>query len=69
MKAVLLQSEYQMPFGDVAYEIHPGWFWKAAYNFYGYGEGSPAGPTLPREFHGNMFTLSVRHDSAPRESK
>ncbi len=64
-----LQSEYQVPFGDVAYQIHSGWFWKAAYNYYGYGEGSPVGPTLPREFHGNMFTLSVRHDFAPREGK
>jgi hypothetical protein len=64
-----LQSEYQMPFSDVAYEIHPGWFWKAAWNYYGYGEGSPVGPTLPRSFHGDMFTLSVRHDFASRETK
>jgi hypothetical protein len=64
-----LQSEYQMPFSDVAYEIHPGWFWKAAWNYYGYGEGSQVGPTLPRGFHGDMFTLSVRHDFAPREGK
>ena len=64
-----LTSEYQMPSGDVAYQIHPGWFWKAAYNYYGYGEGSPVGPTLPRDFHGNMFTLSVRHDFAAREGK
>jgi len=57
-----LQSEYQMPFGNFAYNIAPGWTWKAAWNYYGYGEGSRVGPTLPRDFHGNAFTLSVRHE-------
>jgi hypothetical protein len=64
-----LNSDYHQPFTDVAYEIFPSWYWKAAYNYYGYGEGGPAGPTLPRGFHGDMFTLSVRHDFAPREGK
>jgi len=57
-----LQSEYQMPFADVAFHLAPGWSWKAAWNYYGYGEGSAVGPTLPRDFHGNAFTLSVRHE-------
>lgn len=64
-----LQSEFHSPFSDMSYEIHPGWFWKAAWNYYGYGEGSEVGPTLPRTFHGDMFTLSVRHDFATREGK
>jgi len=64
-----LASQFQMPSSDIAYQIHPGWFWKAAWNYYGYGEDGPSGPTLPRDFHGNMFTLSVKHDFAPREGK
>jgi hypothetical protein len=57
-----LQSTYQMPFADIAYNIAPGWIWKAAWNYYGYDEGSLVGPTLPRDFHGDVFTLSVRHE-------
>lgn len=56
-----LQSKYQMPFADFAFEIAPGWTWRAAWNYYGYGEDSLVGPTLPRDAHGNAFTLSVRH--------
>ena len=36
-------SAYQQPFVNVAWTIHPGWVWKAEYNFYGYGEGGPSG--------------------------
>ena len=64
-----LASQYLMPSSDISYQIHPGWFWKAAWNYYGYGEDGPVGPTQPRDFHGNMFTISVKHDFATRESK
>jgi hypothetical protein len=50
-----------MPFADFAFDIAHGWTWKAAWNYYGYGEGSQVGPTLARAFHGDAFTLSVRH--------
>jgi hypothetical protein len=56
-----LQSNYQMPFGEGAFTLAEGWTWKAAWNYYGYGEGSAVGPTLPRDVHGNVFTASVRH--------
>jgi hypothetical protein len=56
-----LQSQYQTPYGRVAYDFTPNWTWKADYNYYGYGEGSPVGPTLPRSFHGNIFTLAIRY--------
>jgi hypothetical protein len=39
-----LVSTYQQPFVDVAYTVHPGFIWKAEYNFFGYGEGGPSGP-------------------------
>jgi len=38
-----LVSTYQSPFVNLAYTVHPGWIWKAEYNFYGYGEGGPSG--------------------------
>lgn len=56
-----LQSQYQMPYGNLAFDLAPNWTWKGDYNYYGYGEGTPIGPTLPRSFHGNVFTLAVRY--------
>jgi hypothetical protein len=38
-----LQSAYQSPYVNLAWTMHPGWVWKAEYNFYGYGEGGPSG--------------------------
>ncbi len=54
-----LRSQYQTPYGKIAFDLAEHWTWKADYNYYGYGEGSPSGPTLPRTFHGNVFTLAV----------
>lgn len=56
-----LQSQFQSPYGGLYVEIMPNWTWKADYNYYGYGEGTPIGPTLPRSFRGNVYTLSVNY--------
>jgi hypothetical protein len=56
-----LQSQFQSPYGTLAVEIAPKWTWKADYNYYSYGEGTPIGPTLPRSFRGNVYTLSVSY--------
>lgn len=56
-----LQSQYQSPYADVELKLLPEWSWKANYNYYGYGEGTPIGPTAPRSFRGNVYTLSVRY--------
>ncbi len=56
-----LQSVYQTPYVTVAYDLQNNWQWKANYNYYGYSEGSPVGPAAPRQFHGNVYTLSVRY--------
>ena len=56
-----LQSEYQSPYANLAVEIQKNWLWKADYNYYGYGEGTPIGSTLPRNFRGNLYTLSVNY--------
>jgi hypothetical protein len=56
-----LQSNYQSPFVDFAWTLHPGWTWKGGWNYYGYGEDSPVGPTSPRIFHANMVTLALHY--------
>ncbi len=57
-----LQSQYQTPYGRIAYDFTPNWTWKGDYNYYSYGEGNtPTGPTLPRDFHANNVTLSIRY--------
>jgi len=38
-----LVSTYQSPFVNLAWTLHRGLTWNAAYNFYGYGEGGPSG--------------------------
>ncbi|MBV8632519.1 MAG: hypothetical protein JOZ83_16445 [Silvibacterium sp.] len=56
-----LQSEWQQPYGGLGLEIAPKWTWKFDWNYYGYGEGTPIGPTLPRSFRGNVYTLAVNY--------
>jgi hypothetical protein len=56
-----LDSSYQTPYVDVAWTMIRGWSAKADWNYYGYGESGPVGPTLPRTFHGNIYTLAVHH--------
>lgn len=57
-----LQSQYQSPYLNVAWTFRPGWVWKADWNYYGYGEGGPVGPTLPRNFRGNLYTISMHYE-------
>ncbi len=57
-----LQSQYQSPYANVAWTVHPGWIWKGDWNYYGYGEGSPIGPTAPRSFRGNVYTLGMHYE-------
>ncbi len=56
-----LQSVYQTPYTSVVYDLQTNWQWRANYDYYGYSEGSPIGPVLARQFHGNVYTLSVRY--------
>ncbi len=56
-----LQSQYETPYGDLAFQIAPGWTWKADWNYYSYGEGNPIGPTVNRSFRGNVYTLGVKY--------
>jgi hypothetical protein len=38
-----LVSKYQSPFVNFAWTVHPGWIWKAEYNYFSYDEGGPSG--------------------------
>jgi len=56
-----LQSQFQSPYGGLYIQMAPNWTWKADYNYYSYGEGTPIGPTLSRSFRGNVYTLAVNY--------
>jgi len=57
-----LQSQYQTPYAKLAWALSPGWALKGDWNYYGYGEGSPVGPTSPRAFHANIYTLAMHYE-------
>jgi hypothetical protein len=57
-----LQSKYQSPFANISWKLTRAWAVRADYNYYGYGEGGAVGPTTPRNFHGNIYTLGVHYE-------
>lgn len=57
-----LQSQYQSPYARVAWTLSPGWEWRGDWNYFGYGEDGPIGPTLSRTFHSNAYTLGVHYE-------
>jgi hypothetical protein len=57
-----LQSQFQVPYANVAWTIHPTWIWSADWNYYGYGEASATGPTSPRPVHGNVYTIAMHYE-------
>lgn len=56
-----LQSIYETPFANVSVLLNPRWTLKGGWAYNEYGEGSPIGPTLPRSFRGNLFTIGARY--------
>lgn len=57
-----LQSQYQTPFANALWTIAKGWGIRGEWNYYSYGEGSPIGPTLPRSFRANVYTISLHNE-------
>jgi hypothetical protein len=59
-----LDSNYHRPYGGLDYAIAKGWTGKAYWGYYGYHEDASAVAQdlfAPRNFRGNMFTLSMRY--------
>jgi hypothetical protein len=56
-----LSSTYQSPVAGVDFKVYKDVTFKAAWNYYQYGEGSFVGPTLPRYFHANNTTLALKY--------
>jgi hypothetical protein len=56
-----LTFDYHLPMGALAIELQKHVVFKTGWNYYDYNEKSDPGPTLPRSFRGNVFTLSMRY--------
>jgi hypothetical protein len=57
-----LRSKYQSPYANVAWTVHPGWALKGYWNHYVYDEDGPIGPTLPRNFRGDVYTVAMHYE-------
>ncbi len=57
-----LQSQYQSPYLHVHWAMSEDWALLGDWDYYGYGEGGSVGPTLPRNFHGNVYTLGMHYE-------
>jgi hypothetical protein len=57
-----LQSRYQTPFANVKWTTAKGWGFSGEWNYYAYGEDAAVGPTLPRDFHTNLYALGVHYE-------
>jgi hypothetical protein len=59
-----LNSIYHRPYGGFDYALAKGWTGKAYWGYYGYQEDASSVPQdrfAPRNFRGNLVTLSVRY--------
>ncbi len=56
-----LAFNYHLPTASLAIELNKAVTFKSGWNYYDYNEKSDPGPTLPRDFRGNVFTLSLRY--------
>jgi opacity protein-like surface antigen len=56
-----LSLNYHLPTASIAFSITEKLSYKTGWNFYDYNEKSNPGPTLPRDFRGNTFAMSVRY--------
>jgi len=56
-----LSFNYTLPMVMVQFDLTKRLSYKTGWNYYDYNEKSDPGPTLPRDFHGNTFTLSLRY--------
>jgi hypothetical protein len=55
-----LVSNYQSPFVSAKWTVHPGFTWKAEYDYYGYGEGGQSGA----QYCNNNATITTSYAGA-----
>ncbi|MBZ5667822.1 MAG: hypothetical protein LAO30_24925 [Acidobacteriia bacterium] len=56
-----LAYNYHQPVASVDVDMARNFGWHAGWNYYQYGEKDFVGPTLPRYFHANDVTLSLKY--------
>jgi len=56
-----LAYNYHLPTASLAVDFGHHTTFKTGWNYYDYNEKSDPGPTLPRDFRGNAFTISLRY--------
>jgi hypothetical protein len=56
-----LNYNYHLPMATLAIDLAKNLTYKTGWNYYDYNEKAAPGPLLPRDFRGNVFTLSVRY--------
>ena len=56
-----LSYNYHLPSGSLVIQMAKNLAFKGGWNYYDYNEKSDPGPTLPRDFRGNSFTVSLRY--------
>lgn len=56
-----LSYNYHLPSASLSVELSKHLIYKTGWNYYDYNEKSLPGPTFPRDFRGNVFTLSLRY--------
>lgn len=56
-----LAFNYHLPMASLVVQMAKNIAFKGGWNYYDYNEKSNPGPTLPRDFRGNTFTLSLRY--------
>jgi len=56
-----LAFNYHLPSGSLVVQMARNLAFKGGWNYYDYNEKSDPGPTLPRDFRGNTFTLALRY--------
>lgn len=56
-----LAYNYHQPVAGVDVDLVRNFAWHARWNYYQYGEKDFSGPTLPRYFHANEVTLSLKY--------
>lgn len=56
-----LAFNYHLPSGSLIVQMAKNLAFKTGWNYYDYNEKSDPGPTLPRDFRGNTFTIALRY--------